>query len=147
MTNAALSYEHYKITVSFYLSSRQQSPDISPLLPRSTGFILEGFPRTADEASFLGEIGLFPDVANVLVVEDSDVIGRVLPPRLDKWKRKRDKKLARRQRMKEKAAKKKVRVPCQHSTFIPPVNVCKTRGSLCQHGFNFMRGCKQWRII
>ena len=82
-----------------------------PLFPRSTGFILEGFPRTADEASFLGETGLFPDVANVLVVEDSDVIGRVLPPRLDKWKRKRDKKLAHRQRMKEKAAKKRVRGP------------------------------------
>ena len=22
-----------------------------------------------------------------------------------------------------------------------------TRGGPCQHGFNFMRGCKQWRMI
>jgi len=91
-------------------------------LSRSTGFILEGYPRTADEASFLSELGLFPDVAVVLVVEDGDVIGRVLPPRLDKWKRKRDKKLARKQRMKEKATKKRVSFlfcfPCYDSS--PP---------------------------
>lgn len=64
-------------------------------------------------------MGLFPDVAVVLVVEDSDVIGRVLPPRLDKWKRKREKKLARRQRMKEKATKKRVCVLFFHSIFTP----------------------------
>ena len=28
-----------------------------------------------------------------------------------------------------------------------PNDVLTTRGGPCQHGFNFMRGCKQWRMI
>ncbi|CAH1800209.1 unnamed protein product, partial [Owenia fusiformis] len=30
---------------------------------KSTGFVLEGFPRTQDEVRYLGELGLFPDAA------------------------------------------------------------------------------------
>ena len=44
----------------------------------------------------------------IIAVDDSDVIGRLLPPRLDKWKVKRDKRLAKRQKKKEKAQKKRV---------------------------------------
>lgn len=75
---------------------------------RSTGFILEGFPRTPEETRFLADAGLFPDAGVVLTVEDSDVIARLLPPRLNKWKVKRDKKLERKRKKKEKAQKKRV---------------------------------------
>lgn len=74
---------------------------------RSTGFVLEGFPRTPDEARYLAETGLFPDAALILTVEDTDVIGRLLPPKMDKWKAKRDKRLAKKQRIKDKAKKKR----------------------------------------
>ena len=43
-----------------------------------------------------------------LVVEDSDVVGRLLPPKMDRWKAKRARKLARKARAKEKAKKKRV---------------------------------------
>lgn len=75
---------------------------------RSTGFVLEGFPRTPEEAKYLAEVGLFPDTALVLAVEDNDVISRLLPPRLNKWKIKRDKRLAKKQKKKDKAKKKRV---------------------------------------
>lgn len=76
---------------------------------RSTGFVLEGFPRTADEARYLADCGLFPDAAIVMTATDGDVIGRLLPPKLDKWKMKRDKRLAKKAKKKEKAKKKRVR--------------------------------------
>ena len=44
----------------------------------------------------------------IIAVDDSDVIARLLPPRLDKWKVKRDKRLAKRQKKKDKAQKKRV---------------------------------------
>lgn len=75
---------------------------------RSTGFVLEGFPRNADEADYMAMNGFFPDLAILLQVDDNDVIGRLLPPKMDKWREKRDKKLARRQKIKEKAKKKRV---------------------------------------
>ena len=74
---------------------------------RSTGFVLEGFPRTTDEAAYMTEKGLFPDAAIMLSVEDTDVIGRLLPPKLEKWKQRRDKRLAKKQKAKEKAQKKR----------------------------------------
>ncbi|KAK7500075.1 hypothetical protein BaRGS_00008622, partial [Batillaria attramentaria] len=74
---------------------------------KSTGFVLEGFPRTADEARYLSEAGLFPDAALIMTVSDGDVIGRLLPPKLDKWRVKRDKRLAKKARKKEKAKKKR----------------------------------------
>jgi len=75
---------------------------------RSTGFILEGFPRTPEECRYLAEAGLFPDAGVILTVEDTDVIARLLPPKLDKWKAKRDKRLERKRKKKEKAQKKRV---------------------------------------
>lgn len=55
-------------------------------------------------------MGLFPDAALILNVEDSDVIGRLLPPKLDKWRVKRDKRLEKKRKKKEKAQKKRVNV-------------------------------------
>ena len=77
-------------------------------ISRSTGFILEGFPRTAEECTYLGEQGLFPDASVILAVEDTDVIGRLLPPKLQKWKERRDMRNEKKQRIKEKKQKKRV---------------------------------------
>ena len=57
---------------------------------RSTGFILEGFPRTADEVRWMAESGYFPDTAVTIQSEDTDIIGRLLPPKMEMWKAKRD---------------------------------------------------------
>ena len=56
----------------------------------------------------MGENGLFTDAAVFLEVEDTDVIARLLPPKLEKWKQKRDKKLAKLKKKKDKAKKKRV---------------------------------------
>lgn len=69
---------------------------------------MEGYPRTPEECRFLAEAGLFPDAAVILTVEDTDVIARLLPPRLVKWKVKRDKRLEKKLKKKEKAQKKRV---------------------------------------
>lgn len=55
-------------------------------------------------------MGFFPDAALIMTVSDGDVIGRLLPPKLDKWRVKRDKRLAKKAKKKEKAKKKRVRV-------------------------------------
>ena len=77
---------------------------------RSTGFILEGFPRNEFEARYLANFGLFPDAAIMLAVEDNDIANRLLPPLLEKWKKKRDKRLAEKERLKALARQQKV--PC-----------------------------------
>ncbi|XP_069462762.1 adenylate kinase 9 isoform X2 [Ambystoma mexicanum] len=74
---------------------------------RSTGFILDDFPRTMEEAQFVGEHGLFPDIAVLLQVEENDVSDRLLPPRLAKWKERYRKKEEYKQKLKE--MKKKIR--------------------------------------
>ncbi|NWY98177.1 KAD9 kinase, partial [Loxia curvirostra] len=75
---------------------------------RSTGFILDGFPRTLDEASYLSERGLCPDVAIYIQVEEGDILNRLFPPRLKKWKEKRLKKKEYKKKLKELKAKKRV---------------------------------------
>ncbi|KAI1241029.1 hypothetical protein IHE44_0009487, partial [Lamprotornis superbus] len=73
---------------------------------RSTGFILDGFPRTVDEARYLSERGLCPDVAVYIEVEEDDILVRLLPPRLKKWKDRRRKKKEYKKKLKELKAKK-----------------------------------------
>ncbi|NWS97680.1 KAD9 kinase, partial [Mionectes macconnelli] len=75
---------------------------------RSTGFILDGFPRTVDEARYLSERGLCPDVAVYIQVEDSDILDRLFPPRLKKWKDKRQKKKEYKMKLKDLKAKMRV---------------------------------------
>ncbi|OXB70084.1 UNVERIFIED_CONTAM: hypothetical protein H355_004513, partial [Colinus virginianus] len=75
---------------------------------RSTGFILDGFPRTSDEAHYLSERGLCPDVAVYIHVEESDVIDHLLPPRLQKWKERQHKKMENKKKLKDLKAKIKV---------------------------------------
>ncbi|XP_023779691.1 adenylate kinase 9 isoform X1 [Cyanistes caeruleus] len=75
---------------------------------RSTGFILDGFPRTSDEARYLSEQGLCPDVAVYIQVEEGDILRRLLPPRLEKWKDRRRKKKEYKKKLKELKLKKKI---------------------------------------
>ncbi|CAE1265244.1 AK9 [Acanthosepion pharaonis] len=74
---------------------------------RSTGFILEGFPRNSDEVTAMQEFGLWFDAAIILNVEDTDIISRLLPQKIDEWKIKRDKKIERLEKQKAKAKKDK----------------------------------------
>ncbi|XP_031204281.1 adenylate kinase 9 isoform X2 [Mastomys coucha] len=72
---------------------------------RSTGFILDGFPRYPEEAQFLGERGFFPDAAVIIQVDDQDIFDRVLPAQVKKWKAKQLKKLERKKLIKDLKAK------------------------------------------
>nr|XP_013031057.2 adenylate kinase 9 isoform X4 [Anser cygnoides] len=72
---------------------------------RSTGFILDGFPRTLDEAQYLSERGLCPDVAVYINVEENDIIDRLFPPRLKKWKERQNKKMENKKKLKDLKAK------------------------------------------
>ncbi|NXC44701.1 KAD9 kinase, partial [Penelope pileata] len=89
---------------------------------RSTGFILDGFPRTSDEAQYLLEQGLCPDVAVFIQVEESDVVDRLLPPRLKKWKERWNKKTEKKKKLKElktklrneKIAKRRAELLAEH---------------------------------
>ncbi|XP_072356094.1 adenylate kinase 9 isoform X2 [Scyliorhinus torazame] len=74
---------------------------------KSKGFILDGFPATADEVQYLAGNGLFPDAAVYIKVEEANVINWLLPPRLAKWKEKHNQKLERRNKIKE--LKKKIK--------------------------------------
>ncbi|XP_069090617.1 adenylate kinase 9 isoform X2 [Pleurodeles waltl] len=74
---------------------------------RCTGFVLDDFPRTLEEAQFTGEHGLFPDIAVLLQVEENDVSDRLLPARLAKWRERHIKKEEYKQKLKD--MKKKIR--------------------------------------
>lgn len=52
---------------------------------RSTGFILEGFPKNTEEVKYIMERQLLPDVVVVMEVELSQVQKRLLPLFLKKW--------------------------------------------------------------
>ncbi|NXN17390.1 KAD9 kinase, partial [Indicator maculatus] len=75
---------------------------------RSTGFILDGFPRTLDEAQYLSERGLCPDVVVFIEVEESDILDRLFPPRLKKWKERQQKKMEKKKKLKDLKAKIRV---------------------------------------
>ena len=69
--------------------------------------MLEGFPRTAEEAQYLAERGFYTDAALILTVEDTDIVDRLLPPKMEKWKKKRDRRNARKERRKARKLKEK----------------------------------------
>ncbi|XP_074006927.1 adenylate kinase 9 [Numenius arquata] len=68
---------------------------------RSTGFILDGFPRTSHEAQYLSERGLCPDITVYIEVEESDILDRLFPPRLKKWKERQYKKKENKKKLKD----------------------------------------------
>ncbi|KAG1963767.1 adenylate kinase 9 [Pimephales promelas] len=57
---------------------------------KSTGFILEGFPQSQEEVSFMVEHHLFPDMVAVMSVEVSAVVRRLLPSRLTRWRERQE---------------------------------------------------------
>lgn len=63
---------------------------------------MEGFFRISEEVKYMVEMGLFLDVVLIFNVEDSDVIVRFLFLKLDKWRVKRDKRLEKKRKKKEK---------------------------------------------
>ena len=69
---------------------------------------MEGFPRPEAEARYLSSSGLFPDIAVILAVEDTEIVDRLLPPLLEKWRKKRDKREAEKERQRALAKKQKV---------------------------------------
>ncbi|KAM8809905.1 adenylate kinase 9 [Eudromia elegans] len=72
---------------------------------RSTGFILDGFPRTIDEALYLSERGLCPDIVVYIQVEESDILDRLFPPRMKKWRETHYKKMETKKKLKDLKAK------------------------------------------
>eukprot|EP00731_Ephydatia_muelleri_P001087 Em0001g1087a len=72
---------------------------------KSTGFILEGFPSNGDELQLLCNKGLFPDAAVFLHVESKHIVERMLPGKMEIWKRKRNKLLEKKALAKEKKIK------------------------------------------
>ncbi|KAF7690035.1 adenylate kinase 9 isoform X1 [Silurus meridionalis] len=84
--------------IKSYLSDGEQLPHdiLKKLLAqfwhhepyKSTGFILEGFPQHLEEVSFLVENHLYPDATLVMSIDVSEVVKRLLPPRLDRWREK-----------------------------------------------------------
>ena len=79
---------------------------------------MEGFPRTAEEARYLAEAGFYPDCVINFAAEENDIVDRLLPPLLNKWKIKRDKRLAKKQRQLEIKLKKRVRNYMNDTRFI-----------------------------
>ncbi|TGZ75841.1 hypothetical protein CRM22_000159 [Opisthorchis felineus] len=74
---------------------------------KSTGFILEGFPMSADELQFLVDSNYFPDFAVFLNTDVGEVISRLLPIRLDFWRKRMAKKAANAAELKAWKARKK----------------------------------------
>ncbi|ETE69947.1 Adenylate kinase domain-containing protein 1, partial [Ophiophagus hannah] len=72
---------------------------------RSTGFILDGFPRIGEEVQYLGERSLFPDIVVCLEAEEDDISDRLLMKQVLKWKEKQAKKMEKKKQIKEMKTK------------------------------------------
>ncbi|KAG8123953.1 hypothetical protein E2320_019386, partial [Naja naja] len=72
---------------------------------RSTGFILDGFPRIGEEVQYLGERSLFPDIVVCLEAEEDNISDRLLMKQVLKWKEKQAKKMEKKKHIKEMKAK------------------------------------------
>ncbi|CAH8875119.1 unnamed protein product, partial [Trichobilharzia szidati] len=76
---------------------------------KSIGFILDGFPQTTEDLQFLITSNYFFDCALFLNTEVDEVVSRLLPPRLEAWRKRMAKKAENASKLKEwKAAKKKL---------------------------------------
>ncbi|XP_026878248.2 adenylate kinase 9 isoform X1 [Electrophorus electricus] len=68
---------------------------------KSTGFILEGFPLLPEEVSFLVKRHLYPDAVVLMKLEVTEVVHRLLSPRLTRWRERRTRRRERMQLLKE----------------------------------------------
>lgn len=75
---------------------------------KSTGFVLEGCPHNPEETHAMAGAGLFCDLAVMLTVQEKDVINRLLPGRVARWKAKRDERVAKRAKERKERIKVKV---------------------------------------
>ena len=64
---------------------------------------MEGFPQTGEELRYICSKGLFPDAALVLKVDEQHVIDRLLPGKMEIWRRKRDQRKEKRATARAKA--------------------------------------------
>lgn len=78
------------------------------LCTRSTGFILEGFPRTSDDVRMMTEAGLFPDAVFAFSLEEEHAVKRLLPDRMARWKEKMRLRLQRRKAQRAMRQKQKM---------------------------------------
>lgn len=114
------------------------------LLPRlwnqqpysSRGFVLEGFPRTTEEATYMMQRNLFPDFIILLNAEAADLVPRLLPVRLAKWKVKMAKIAANKKIAAEWKAEKKRRVREEMRKFILEKMIDKKGARLVSLQFN-----------
>lgn len=51
---------------------------------------MEGFPQSGEELRYLCSKGLFPDAVVILQLEGDNVIDRLLPKKMEIWRKKRD---------------------------------------------------------
>lgn len=92
---------------------------------RSTGFILEGFPQSLEDVQYLMDRRLLPDAAVVMEVETADVLSRLLPQRLDRWRERRTRKLEQQRKATELRLRARVRlVPVYHQEAHLKAKVC-----------------------
>jgi hypothetical protein len=77
--------------------------------------VLEGFPSTDNEASYLVERVLFPEVVIILSVTDDVIIERLLPPRLERW---RNRMTAKKEKRELELKQKKDQIVCLHLDFV-----------------------------
>ena len=75
---------------------------------RSRGIVLEGFPSTEDEALYMIENQLMPDVVIQLQAESEDLLKRVLPKRMEQWNQKMEMRTAKKAKAKAKKDRDKV---------------------------------------
>nr|XP_023692139.1 adenylate kinase 9 isoform X1 [Paramormyrops kingsleyae] len=68
---------------------------------KSTGFILEGFPQSLEDVQYLMDRCLLPDAAVVMEVETADVLRRLLPQRVGRWRERRTRKLEQQRKVTE----------------------------------------------
>lgn len=87
---------------------------------------MEGFPQSGEELRYLCSQGLFPDATVILEIEEDDVINRLLPGKMDIWRRKMDKKITKRKQAREKVLTEWVRIKCSIRMCIYHVNIVCT---------------------
>ncbi|CAI2736114.1 unnamed protein product [Schistosoma spindalis] len=86
---------------------------------KSTGFILDGFPQSVEDLQFLVTSNYFFDYAIFLTAEADEVVSRLLPPRLEIWRKLMAKKAENAAKLMEwKTAKKKLALDKRRSEIL-----------------------------
>lgn len=110
----------HEAAIRDYLENHEPLPkeSLNLLLPRlwnqepycSKGFVLEGFPQTAEDVTYMLENNLLFDFVIFLNAEAADLVPRLLPGRLAKWKVKMAKIMTNKKIVADWRAEKKKRI-------------------------------------